>query len=245
MKNLSSEGKMKSSVWLLCLPVLLVLGCSKNSDDNPAGTGNDVWDIDKDGVPQFVAADYIELSRIGSISKFRSSAGHDYSDFTEHCRSMKHYFMPFAGDTDWASIKIFAPISGRIFRLEQESIGGTKFEITSDAYPAFHFLIFHVNMTVSKKVGDPVSAGQQLGTHTGNQTWSDISIIVNDPTNQGRMVSYFQVMTDALFGEYVKRGVASRDSLIIPRALRDANPLTCSGDQFAPGDTLQNWVTLQ
>jgi hypothetical protein len=73
---------------------------------------------------------------------------------------------------------------------------------------------------------------------------SDISVIVNDPTRQGRMVSFFDVITDAVFNLYQNRGVANRNDMIIPKAVRDANPLTCSGDTFVSSDTLENWVTL-
>src|SRR5262249_2384306 len=41
-------------------------------------------------IPKFLQADYIDLCQIGSISKFRSSEEHDYSDAFESCRSMKH-----------------------------------------------------------------------------------------------------------------------------------------------------------
>ena len=74
---------------------------------------------------------------------------------------------------------------------------------------------------------------------------SDISVIVNDPTKQGRMVSYFETITDKIFGDYINRGVESRDKLIIPKATRDINPLTCEGDTFTSADLLESWVILQ
>ena len=49
---------------------------------------------DEKNVPKFITADFIDLSGVTSISKFRSGAGHDYSDSDEKCRSMKHYFQP-------------------------------------------------------------------------------------------------------------------------------------------------------
>ena len=90
-----------------------------------------------------------------------------------------------------------------------------------------------------------VIAGTQLGTHIGSQTMSDISVIVNDPTRQGRMVSYFDALTDSVFSQYQNRGVNNRDELIIPKAVRDANPLSCSGETFVSSDTLNNWVILK
>ena len=121
---------------------------------------------------------------------------------------------------------------------------GTKIEIASDDYPAFRFTIFHINSTVQRNVDDKVVSGEQLGTHIGSQTMSDISVIINDLTLQGRMISYFEVITNALFNEYSNRGVNAREDMIIPKTTRDMNPLFCSGDTFIATDSLENWVIL-
>jgi len=226
---------------LASLLVLPETGCSK--DEGGPAPSSDVWDIEADGIPRFVSTDYIELDRIHRISRFRSSCGHDYSDAFEHCRSMKHYFEPY-GDTDWSTLQIHSPVAGTITRVDVEW-AGTKLELVARAYPAFRLSIFHVTVAPPGfAVGDDVTEGQLLGTHVGTQTMSDISVIVNDPTRQGRMVSYFQVMTDGVFQTYQARGVLDRDTLVISKALRDANPLTCNGDQFVSGDPLEPWVTL-
>jgi hypothetical protein len=226
---------------LILLPFLFsLIGCHKDSDNPPDNSG--VWDIDKDGIPKFVATNYIELDKIGRISKFRSSEGHDYSDAFEHCRSMKHYFEP-KSSVDWTRIKIFSPVTGKITRVEQEW-AGTKIEIASDDYPAFRFAIFHINTAKQYSIGEQVTEGEQLGTHIGSQTMSDISVIVNDPTRQGRMVSYFDIINDAVFAQYQSRGVNTRDDMKISKALRDSNPLTCSGETFVGTDPLDIWKVL-
>jgi len=219
---------------------VIMAECSKKIE-NPEDT-QDIWDIDKDGVPRFVGINYIELDKTYRISKFRSSVGHDYSDAFEHCRSMKHYFEP-RSDVDWSQIKIYSPVTGTITRVEEEW-AGTKIEIASDDYPAFRFSIFHISSSIQRKVNDKVVSGEQLGTHIGSQTMSDISVIVNDPTRQGRMVSYFEVITDAVFNEYSNYGINAREEMIISKTMRDANPLSCSGDTFITTDSLENWVVL-
>jgi hypothetical protein len=219
--------------------LLCITGCSKK---NETTTPNYIWDIDKNGIPKFVKTNYIELTKIHRISKYRSSVGHDYSDASEQCRSLKHYFEPKA-DEDWTTIKIYAPIKGTITRAEQEW-AGIKLEIESEEFPAFRFSIFHINTSKQYNINDKVVEGEFLGTHFGSQTYSDISVIVNDPTKLGRMVSFFDVMTDALFKEFSDRGLSSRADVIIPKAIRDANPLTCSGDTFTSTDVLENWVYL-
>ena len=221
--------------------IVFTIACSEKKKEQKQE--DDTWDIDAKGIPKFVRTNYIELDKIYEISKFRSSVGHDYSDAFEHCRSMKHYFEP-KSNIDWSTIKIYSPISGIITRAEEEW-AGTKLEIASNSYPAFRFSIFHINLSSSRLVNDTVKEGEFLGTHIGSQTMSDISVIVNDPTKQGRMVSWFDVMTDSLFREYFDRGVSSREMMIISKETRDANPLTCIGDTFTSSDTLVNWVVLK
>lgn len=224
----------------MAMIILPGVGCKK--DKGVSGSTEDTWDIDVKGVPKMIRHDFIDLSKIARISKFRSAVGHDYSDAFEHCRSMKHYFEPQTG-IDWAGVKIYAPISGKVTRVEQEW-AGTKIEIASDSIPAFRIIIFHINLVAALQVGEQVTQGQELGTHIGSQTMSDVALIVNDPTRQGRMISYFSALSDALFNEYVARGVSMRDDLIISKVLRDAYPLQCNGDVFVGADPLDNWVEL-
>ncbi len=230
---------MKNPYFILTICLLMAVSCKKDKEP----TVSDDWDIVKNGVPQFVSTNYIEIGKIYRVSRFRSSVGHDYSDAFEHCRSMKHYFQPF--DTvNWSDVKIFCPVTGKITRVEQEWTG-TKIEIVSEKYPAFRFQIFHVNPTINLQLGDKITEGQLLGNHIGSETYSDISVIVNDPTHQGRMVSYFEVLTNEAFQAFVLRGISERSAFIISREERDQHPLICSGDTFTSQDPLENWVILQ
>jgi len=197
------------------------------------------------GLPKFILKDYIELDKIDSISRFRSGIGHDYSDDYEACRSMKHYFKP-QYDVDWGAVKIFSPVNGIVTNTFPETIGGNQIAISPFGMPAFNVTIFHVNYTVPVNIGDTLWAGQQIGTHTGPQTTSDIAIRVNASNNTQLLVSYFDVMTDRLFACYMSRGVISREELIITKEDRDADPLLpCNGYQFFVHGTIENWVTLQ
>lgn len=237
--------KVKAQMILPLAAVFFAFGfvlfhsCKKETKTE---TRPDVWDIDKSGIPKFSVI-YTNLARISKISRFRSGIGHDYSDFVEHCRSMKHYFYP-ADTTDWSKVEIFAPVSGTLTRVEQEGFG-FKYEIQSSDYPAFRFVIFHLNPSQSRQPGDKVTEYEKLGNHIGSSTFSDIAVIVNDPTRQGRMVSYFLTLTDEAFQLFKSRGISGRDSFIISREQRDASPLICNGDQFAGEGSLENWVILQ
>lgn len=192
-------------------------------------------------IPKFVNTDYIELSKISRISKFRSNVGHNYSDDFESCRSMKHYFQPDES-VDWSAVLIYSPVNGTVSRIDQEW-AGTQVRIRSDEYPDIFFILFHVSLDNPINIEDHVIAGQQLGTHIGEQTMSDIAVGMN--TQDGwKLISYFEIMTDSLFQNYQLRGLNSRDDFIIPREARDADPLTCEGEEFTVGGNLENWVVL-
>jgi hypothetical protein len=200
-----------------------------------------VLDVEAHGIPKFVEADYIDLSKIASISKFRSGEGHDYSDDFESCRSMKHYFKPRA-DIDWATVKVFSPVTGVIVRLEEEW-AGTKLDIQVVKSPAFIVSIFHVKLIAALRPGDKVSAGQILGSHIGKQTYSDIAVSVNTPKGR-KLVSYFDVISARVFQEYRARGLASPDLAIISKEMRDADPLSCQGGGFTSRSHGQDWIVL-
>ena len=234
-------------VALLLSLSVLPIGCGKD-DGKGVGPHDDTYDVDKNGIPKFVRTDYIELSEIQKISRFRSAEGHSYSDDFEQCRSMKHYYCPLGGDPgqahtpSWATIDIHSPVGGTISRVFEEW-AGTQIQIKSAGYPAFYFIIFHVAVANTFTVGDVVAAGQLLGSHFGDQTMSDIAVGVATPGGW-KLVSYFDVLTDSLFQSYQAAGVSSRDALIISREARDADPLTCSGETIIGSGSLENWIIL-
>lgn len=234
--------KQLSAIFLFLFILDQLPSCNMTSPIPNGGEYNsDPYDVDAHGIPKFVSFNYIELPKVERISKFRSSEGHDYSDTFESCRSMKHYFNP-KSTIDWSTIKIFSPVSGTVSRMFDEW-AGTQVQIRSPAYRAFFFIIFHVNLSSPLSVGDTVSEGQQLGTHIGSQTMSDIAVGVNTPTGW-KLVSYFEVMTDTLFQQYQARGVSARSDVTISKAARDADPLTCNGDTITTTGSLGSWVNL-
>jgi hypothetical protein len=183
------------------------------------------YDVDRLGVPKFVATSYIDLASLSRISLFRSSYGHDYSDEFESCRSMKHYF-----GFPTSSVAIRAPVTGVVFKVIDEW-AGSQIHLQSIDQPAFTFIIFHVSLAAPLPTGTRVVEGTILGMHIGTQTTSDIAVQVNTPSGR-RLVSYFETLTDAAFAPFQARGIASPASLIITREQRDASPLRCSGQTF-------------
>lgn len=201
--------------------------------------------IDENNLPKIIQADWIDLSRISQISKFRSGSGHDFSSSGETCRSMKHYFNPLRTADDQelidengfppsfgleGAIPIYSPVDGEIIDISEDGSIGSQVYIRSEKYPDFTIRLFHIYLLDGYKEGVGVSAGEKIG-HIGRIQNTDIAVSIGSLWNP-KLVSYFQVMPDDLFAKYQTAGVESRDQLIITKEYRDAYPLECDGEWF-------------
>lgn len=235
-----------NSVIVIILISLLLLSCGGGGDESSSNNGSGqtaattiTYDIDALGLPKFVNTNYIDLSKIYRISKFRSSAGHDFSDHFEDNRSMKHYFNPLVDQNgspsfDWETIEIYAPVDGTVLWIWDEwgnGAGGYQLWIVPDGYPAFHIRIFHVTLETGIVEGTHITEGQLIGHHATDATWSDIGVSVWVPDPAGvsnykeRMVSIFNIMTDTCFAQYTAYpSITARDDLMISKSERDLYP---------------------
>lgn len=68
-------------------------------------------------LPQFITASHIDVADLEYVSRFRSSAGHDFSDSFESSSSMKHYFHPLDFYEVRFSQPIYSPVDGVIMYL--------------------------------------------------------------------------------------------------------------------------------
>jgi hypothetical protein len=218
------------------------------------------------GAPKFATYDFIQLDRIEKISKIRSGYGHDYSRGTdETCRSMKHYYWAKGGDPSathnplWMTIKYFAPASGTIRDIHySENEYGTEAQFTlhPTEQTSFRLKFYHVKLLDSISEGISVTAGQEIGTVGHEEAHGEIAVEV-DTTEGMQLISFLEIVNDDVFAEYQARGIISADDVIIPRAVRDANPLECdystdagyfvkrndpTYQAWASGP--ENWVTL-
>lgn len=197
-------------------------------------------------LPEFIQADFIDLDKIYSISKFRSGSGHDFSSSGEKCRSMKHYFNTQDTREKMVSfdknngippkpdgindISIYSPVDGEIVGVESEQMPiGKQIYIRPKPNPDYAVRLFHVYLDSNLKRGSRVTAGQKIGVISQYQN-TDIAIMKE---GFGRnFISYFDVMPDSIFAKYRERGVNSRDEMIISKKSRDANPFQCNGEMF-------------
>ncbi len=206
--------------------------------------GAATYDLATLGPPRILSAQYIDLSKIERVSRFRSTVGHSYTWGTaETCRSMKHYYQPKLS-VDWTTVDIYAPASGTILQLAPDGAYGRRIRMRPRDVPALQIQIFHVTPDAAIVVDSWINAGDHLGRHASSGTMSDIAMGFGTVEN-GTLLSYFETMTDAVFAEYEGRGVASRAAAIITAAERDADPVPCVGEeQFTVHGTLPDWLIL-
>ncbi|MQF65070.1 hypothetical protein FIM04_02990 [SAR202 cluster bacterium AC-409-J13_OGT_754m] len=72
-------------------------------------------------LPKFITASHIKIDDIAHVSKFRSSAGHDFSDSFEACCSMKHYFITLDYYGTRFTQPIYSPVDGVVLYLSEPS----------------------------------------------------------------------------------------------------------------------------
>ena len=203
--------------------------------------------IDENDLPRFIQSDFIDLDKIYSISKFRSGSGHDFSDNTETCRSMKHYFNTQSTSegeeernenngfpkppTQSKAIDIFSPVDGKIVKIEEDQTSvGKQVYIVPDKATNFKVRLFHIYLLPGIDKGSKIKAGQKIG-EIGIYQNTDIAVEIRTGMSR-KFASYFQVMPDEVFAKYQARGVKSRDQFIFTKEKRDANPLSCNGELF-------------
>jgi hypothetical protein len=187
------------------------------------------YDIESNGIPQFIEEDLTRLSRVEKISKFRSCFGHSSTDGTEECRSMKHYFTPFLNCRENNAVEIFSPVTGKIVSVSNDGHGTStglknkEIQIKPADQPAFVIVIYHCDLTSEAIItGKDVEAGELLG-----------------------YASLFDEELDQYSTSFdIARGVDSRQDFIITREARDADPLICDGETFLTDGNLENWVNL-
>lgn len=233
MKYLKVELVFLCAIIVLSLVVgYFVLRSGSNTDTN--------------NPPKFIQADFIDLKKIYSISKFRSGSGHDFSGGGETCRSMKHYFNTQDNQEKMSlfeqnngippkpdginDINIYSPVDGTIADVQREQMPiGEQIYISPKSNPNYTIRLFHIYLNERIKKGSKISAGQKIGIISLYQN-TDIAILAGRYSR--KYISYFDVMPDNIFAKYVDRGVKSRSELIISKEARDADPLQCNGEMF-------------
>lgn len=254
MKTQYRQNQRGFAHWLVPVAILILVGIlclftfqsvknkQKHNDNNNQNLT--ITTIDASHPPQFIQADFVDLSKIYSVSKFRSGEGHDFSGNGETCRSMKHYFYPQVDRTikpekaadgrtippqpdGVHDIDIYSPVDGTVADIAAERLPvGEQIYIAPTHARDYTVRLFHIYKLDSIQKGSSLKAGQKIGVISGYST-TDIAI----EAGRNQYVSYFQVMPDNLFGAYAKRGAASRDDFIFSKDYRNAHTIPCNQDR--------------
>lgn len=267
--------------WWVVIPIALVVfgfvaingyehdkelrSANKLSDLQPEQSENidlairkQLEEIDPENPPRFIQADFVELDKVFTISKFRSGMGHDMSGNSyngETCRTLKHYFtamdpnQPNYQAEGWdyidfpkpsleKDVKIFSPVDGEVQYVSFDKIAfDDEVEISPDSYPGISIRLMHVQAVPGMKERK-VKAGELVGLVLANQTfdiWIGYKRVTPDlKEHKVVALSYFSVMPDSVFSRYQTRGVKSRDDLIFTKEFIDAHPWKCiANEQYA------------
>jgi hypothetical protein len=210
-------------------------------------------------LPQFSTHDYIDPAALDAFSKYRSNAGHAFSDNYEPSnRSLKNYFepRPVYLNTN-TSLPVFAPATGILGAVTPEGHTllngehrGFQLSLIPDGYPQFEIRLFHVNLAVGLDQGTHVTAGDPLGFADLREAidvdwavgaaWNATPTVVDPgqvPRAPGyRLLSPFDLMTDAAFANYARFGLTDRAMLVVPLEYRNAHPALFGGTDLANFD---------
>jgi hypothetical protein len=162
----------------------------------------------------------VDPLNVAKITRFRSCCGHDYSGGGESDRSMKHYLYAkpeFVGSD--SSLPVLSPCDGEIVSMEREQTvaSGYQIRIVPRARPDVHVVLFHVNP--SRGPG-AVRSGERIG-HADLRTGLAFDVTME---SLGALHPYFDWLDDDAFAPWQARGLASRESAVVSREQRDADP---------------------
>lgn len=210
---------MRSGFWIFYLVLLgmLLQGCGMIPIETEGLTPSTL--------PRFIEHDIVSLNQIEKISKFRSREGHDYSDGFENNRSMKHYYQPYASViSNQQSVSVYSPVDGTVMMVQSESSFGAQVRIIPRNYPYITIVLFHIYTTLTP--GASVSSGQLIGRASVEPRGSYQSVSNFDVavwTSSGRLVSWFDIMSDSIFSSYQARGATSRGQFMISKEVADTS----------------------
>lgn len=141
---------------------------------------------DYDHPPKFIEADYIDLTKINTISKYRSAIGHSTDDSVEKCVSLRHIFGWQGTVTEFTnaeekwevlhtrptpenSINIFAPVNGLVVDVfssshlkDKQGFGGA-IVIRPDNAPGYMVRIDSLFIEPGIRFLTRVKAGDKIG----------------------------------------------------------------------------------
>lgn len=226
--------------WIVLIPAGLFILISVISQFAPAKPPKDF----------LITHNFIDLSQVDSVSRYRSCHGHQTVDqwSDEPVSNMQHY-MPLLADVEPDRVKIYAPFDGYVlgdapYTMPDEGV--TMVPKSGVPWWPFNQWRFAMNHThVLPQFQDPPIHFVTAGTHVGyvnaverngkrnNGTQVRVGVTAIPPMIKNgngepykRLDSVFRYMSDDVFAEYQAAfpGVKSREDFIFTKEWRQAHP---------------------
>lgn len=225
---------------------------------------------EKESPPQ-LSANFVDLSKIEKISKFRSCAGHVTvpQDGRESKRSMKHYFEVKPEFSKNQAVEIYAPFDGYVSTIRSEPGEGLEGEIwivpkrklpILPPFGVWQFSVQHIDTRKDLRQGSEVKAGELIGYAAFSESRIPTFDIVYGkmafpPTPKkidnwnspfADLESVFNHMSETVLAQYKQKGL-SKEGIILSKETRDQSPCIYrdEGPYFENRDDASNWVELQ
>jgi len=223
---MNTENRPNKSIkWILIPIAVLVLF---------AAVGLFIFNNKNKTAPQpILTTNFIDLSKVEKISKFRSCQGHTVvpQDESESRRNMKHYVVLKPEYAGTGKIEIYAPFDGIVTGIRGGSGMDLEGEIgLSTRGNEWGVSFLHLNISENLKEGKKVTAGDVIG-HAADK---GVDVVYSVGANEVKMIdrwespysaldSVFSHMSDEVLAIYEAKGVTETD-MIYTKEYRDQNP---------------------
>ncbi|MBI4032623.1 hypothetical protein HY374_02870 [Candidatus Berkelbacteria bacterium] len=208
-----------------------------------------------------VTAQFVDLSHVDAISRFRSCQGHLVvpQDGSEPPSNMKHYFrLTREASAAPSVVPLYAPFAGyvvgvRRFHGPEYAAGSSEISIAAQRGSIlgsrdWQFTFLHIVPAPGIKKGTAVTAGQLVGhaaldyqtPHSFDVAYSKSALLPKKidgwMSPYRALESVFAHMDPMVLAAYQPLGVTTEADAIISREARTATPCQYQGDgpQFAP-----------
>lgn len=216
-----------------------------------------LWKLpDQETGQPILTANFIDLAKVGKISKYRSCQGHTVvpQDESESARSMKHYVVLKPEYVGGNKVEVYSPISGIVKSTRAEPQKGLEGEIwLGNKGSNWDVSIQHLVILDSVKEGMKITAGEIIG-HVAN---NGIDVVYGVGAHSVKTIdgyqspylnldSPFSHINESVLALYQARGIEQED-LVYSKEYRDQNPCKYRDERGGLNDIdhPEDWVKIQ
>lgn len=208
----------------------------------------------RDSVAPVLTKNFVDISKVEKISKFRSCQGHIVvpTDESETKRNMKHYVLLKEEFRGINKVQLFAPYDARVSSFSNPA-EGLEGELWFDSGSDWQFSIEHINIIPELKDGGNVKAGDLVGYSGPNgfdivyAVGAQAPKIIDGYTSPfAKLGSVFMHVSDDLFREFQNHGIKSKQDFEYTKEYRDNNPCKYRDNQggLNDADHPEDWIKL-